>query len=231
MAVCIPDLNSDARVITVYDSPQPVINIIKENDNIAAFTVIESGVAGRNGDDGAKGDKGDVGDSPPFFLISGTTNWATTSSIAFLSTISSSLLPATHISNTSNYNLGSTTNPWKSLYVGTGSIHFVDSTGIISTVSATNNSIYIGSSLISTSSYGFTNNPIIIDRSIGVDIVNTGSLELQTSNRDVLVIRSGSIVTHKIDNKGRLIFNNFNELPSSISGAIAHSGSSFYFGI
>lgn len=69
--------------------------------------------------------------------------------------ISSSLIPITN----NAYDLGSATNYWKEIFVSTGSINFVDSLGIVSTIkSAQNGGIKIGNVLITTASIAFIDN-------------------------------------------------------------------------
>lgn len=199
---------------------------IQKPKEVASFTIIQQGPPGRTGDTGIAGP---TGSSPPFYIIDGTTKYATTSSIAFLAPISSSLIPS---GTTPVHSLGSLTNPWKDLFVATSSIKFVSNNTIISELRGIKDTIYIGNSYITTSSMGFQGDPIIIRNSGNdVSVKVTGSIETRINDRPGSVIRSGSVDVFKIDEKGRMILYNFVSDPGYIPGGLILSGSNLYIGV
>lgn len=199
---------------------------IKKPKEVVSFTIFQQGPPGRTGDTGAAGDI-----APPFYLVDGTTDYATTSSIAFNGLISSSLVPSGSENGMPFHSLGSLTNPWKDLYVATSSIKFIQSGEIISELKGLPDTIYIGDTYFTTQSIGFVDDPVIIKNTSDVSIKVTGSIENEITDRDGLVIRSGSAEVLKVDQSGRVILYNFQTDPGAVNSSLFFSGSSFYVGI
>lgn len=183
------------------------------------------------GPQGPKGDKGDTGLSgagEPFYSIVTGNLYATTASVAILASISSSLVPYT-ASGQFSFDVGSTSGPWRSLYV-TESINFVSGGQVVSSITADANYIIIGDSKIGTSSFGFES-PVIIKRGNYTDIDYTGSLEVAADGtNDIVRITSASVNYVTIDSSGIFIFGAFSYLPTPVPGGVIFSGSEFYVG-
>jgi hypothetical protein len=210
--VVVVEENSDTNTIIVQQEPLPKI-----------LSVITAGPPGQSGERGPRGFSGSV---PPFFLIEGTENYETTSSLVFNAPISSSFYP------TGVFDLGEVENPWNALFI-TGSIIFSNGSEELLVISSSiENELYIGDLVFTTRSIGFKDDPIVIKEDNTVKVRVTGSIKVRNdSNETVLSIQSSSITTHTFDNKGRLVFHDFERLPSAVEGAIVFSGSCLFVGI
>ena len=226
---------NDILIIHPPEKDSITVNITRPQD-VVQYTIIHPGPRGAVGATGATGPTGSTGATgavgtgkSPFFVIN-TIDYATTSSLSLNSFVSSSLTPHT-ASGALFHSLGSQEFAWKTLYVGTGSINFIEGGAILSTLSAGSNFINIGSSYIYTGSFGFTDNPIIINNTSDVTIRATGSLELEITDRSGLVVRSGSLEVVKTDSSGRFVLWNFTSDPGAVTGGLFFSGSNFYIGL
>lgn len=111
----VVDNDASAKTLTIYTDDLPAVVNVYEDVIPRIVRVVSAGAPGAPGQ---RGPAGPTGSHPPFFLIEGTTRYATTSSISFQADISSSLLP---VIGKSVYGLGSVSKPWGSIY-STGSI-------------------------------------------------------------------------------------------------------------
>ena len=230
--------------LTVINSNNPPnkVNVINPiiPANVRVFNddpaqVVRVVAAGPPGGKGERGIAGPTGSTPPFYIIEGTTDYASTSSLALYGSISSSLLPYTSSNNkVSHFSLGSPLGAWKDLYLGTGSIYFMDSGSILGNLEARQNELRFGSASITTSSFGFVDKKIII-RNTDTDytVSLTGSVSVMNiNNESPFVAKANDNVLVEIDNEGRLIFkqNSLSSL-SVVTGSIAFLDGEFYVGI
>lgn len=161
-----------------------IINI--DDVEIQTIKVYEQGPKGDKGD---KGEPGFSGAGEPFYAIVTGEIYATTASIAINAFVSSSILPWS-----SSFDLGSITNPWKNIYVS--------------------NSLFVGNSKITTSSFGFENY----------------NIQRISSTQEIFKIRSGS-VSASFNNDGIFIVSEFNNLPNSYIGGLIISGGNLFVGL
>lgn len=184
---------------TVYSHENKVIQVT-ESPQIQVVRVVE---AGRQG---IPGPPGQDGEGVLFFRISDSL-YGTTSSLA-LADISSSLIPITG-SSWVGFDLGSTTHPWRSLYLS-GSLSFQGSDSVVSINSG---SVSIGSTLITSDSIQ----------------INSGSLIIRNSGSGYpLEIYQNDLLAMSINSSGLLTLGQINTSINPISGSILYSGSNFY---
>lgn len=192
--------NEDNVRINVYEEAQSELQLINDNPSIEIVRIYEQGPQGGRGADGTAQIPNLVVTSSqqinfysiqnaPFYPIVSGSLFGSTSSFAFFGTFSSSLLPWS-----SSFDLGSLVNPWKNIYVS--------------------NSIFIGDSKITTSSFGFDD--YIIKRI--------------SSNQQIMKVTSGS-VSASFNNDGILTIPDFNQLPIVARGGLIVSGTEFLVGI
>lgn len=125
----------------------------------------------------------------PFYPIVSGSLFGTTSSFAFFGTFSSSLLPWS-----SSFDLGSLGSPWKNAYIS--------------------NSLFVGQSKITTSSFGFDD--YIIKR--------------MATDQQLFKVQSGSM-SASFSSDGIFIISDFNYTPNVVRGGLIISGSEFLVGI
>lgn len=186
--------------INVYEEGQTDLTIVNDSPVIEIVKIYEPGPQGPKGLDGTAQipnlvvtSSGQINfysiQNAPFYPIVSGSLFGTTSSFAFFGTISSSLLPWS-----SSFDLGSLENPWKNAYIS--------------------NSLFVGNSLITTSSFGFDS--YIIQRI--------------TNNQQIFKIASGS-VSASFNENGIFIIPEFTKVPISYKGGLIISGSDFLVGI
>lgn len=206
------------RVLHIFDE---TVEVRQENRNSSlsvfsddnyALTIYEKGPKGDQGD---RGPAGFSGAGEPFYIITSGSLYASTASLAIFASFSSSLLPWTSSLSGTTFDLGSTGNPWRRLYVSE-SIYFIKSGSVLSQITANPGNIQIGQTIIATSSIGFISNPVI-------NYLSDAHQEFK--------ITSGSITGSMVNRDGVFIIGDFINLPPVVSGGIAKSGSKFYFGI
>ena len=192
--------NEDNIRINVYEEAQSELQLINDNPSIEIVRIYEPGPQGGRGLDGTAQipnlvvtSSGQINfysiENAPFYPIVSGSLFGTTSSFAFFGTFSSSLIPWS-----SSFDLGSLDNPWKNAYIS--------------------NSIFVGNSLLTTSSFGFED--YIIKRI--------------SATQQILKVSSGS-VSASFNDEGIFIVSEFSKLPNSYKGGLIVSGSDFLVGI
>lgn len=205
------------RILYIFDEDIEVrqegsnstLSVFSEDSNV--LTIYEKGPKGDRGDQGPAGFSG-AGE--PFYVITSGSLYATTASLAILANISSSLLPWTSSLSRTDYDLGSQNHTWRRLYVSE-SIYFIHSGSIYAQIQSSPGNIQIGNTIVATSSVGFVGSPVIA-------YLNSGQQEFK--------ITSGSLTGSMVNRQGVFIVGDFTNLPDSVPGAIAKSGSNFYLG-
>lgn len=205
------------RTITIFEEDIIVervldssgIDIIDDSSN----RIIEIITEGPRGPQGPQGPAGYSGAGEPFYVIISGSLYATTASLALFASISSSINPWTGSNGQTPFSLGTLGQPWKSVYVSE-SIFIVKSGSVLVELKGSANTLEVGQSKISTSSFGF-DNPLILRIS---------------SNQQTFNIISASVST-SIDQSGRFILPNFDYTPLPTLGALFVSGSNLYIGL
>ncbi len=196
--------------------------------------VVEVAAVGFQGIQGPAG-SGSITSTEPFTAIVTGRLYSTTASLAMLGHISSSLLPQTGSGGIlSTFSLGSNTAAWKSLFLGSQSaITFMDNNhNVMASMSAGLGNIQIGSSVISTSSFGFTGIEIIKNRGTYTEISVTGSMEIQSDgSHKPISINSESREYFSIKENGLLVLGEYLYTPSPVTGGIFYSASQVYLGL
>lgn len=200
------------RTLTIYEE-DIIVDRIVDSSGIDIFDdganrIIEIFAEGPRGPIGPQGPAGFSGAGEPFYVITSGSLYATTASLAFLATISSSLVPWG-----STFDVGSTANPWRSVYVSE-SIVIIKSGSVLATIKASPDTIEIGQSKISTSSFGF-DNPV---------------LSRISGDQQTLVMKSGS-VSMSFDSSGLFNIPVFSYTPSISVGSLFVSGSELFIGL
>jgi len=216
--------------ITVGDSNYGSVTIAEQPLHLSVFEnsfgVVQVSSIGPSGPKGDTGQTGLSGAGEPFYAIISGSLYATTASLAILAGISSSLVP----SAANGFDLGSVSAPWRSLYLGTSSLHFVANGQILSTITVEPGYVVIGDVRIGSESFGFGQD-IITMRGDYVDTRYTGSLHLTSDGtNDVITVSSQSANYLTVDSKGVVVFGSFSYLPTPVTGGIIFSGSDFYIG-
>ena len=186
--------------INVYEESPSEIHLINEDPSFEIIRIYEPGPQGPRGLDGTAQIPNLVVTSSeqinyysvqnaPFYPIVSGSLFGSTSSFAFFGTFSSSLLPWS-----SSFDLGSLQNPWKNVYVS--------------------NSLFVGNSKITTSSFGFDD--FVIKR--------------LATDQTTLILKSGSI-SASFSESGIFIIPDFNYLPNITRGGLIVSGSDLLVGI
>ena len=198
--------------VFIYEKCDPEIQIISGEDSLlkiygedSVVRIYEPGPQGRPGDQGPPGFSG-AGE--PFFVVQQGILYASTASIAVNAFISSSLTPWS-----GGFDLGTTANPWKTVYVSE-SIFIIKNGATLVQLRGSENTLEIGQSKITTSSFGFEQQ--VITRI--------------SSNHQTFRIQSASY-SSSIDATGIFSVADFQYLPEPVSGGIIKSGSNFFFGI
>lgn len=218
MPITVGDPNFGSVTIT----EQPLQLSVFES----SFGVVQVSTYGPSGPKGDTGQTGLSGAGEPFYAIISGSLYATTASLAIIGSISSSLIP----SAANGFDLGSVTAPWRSLYLGTSSLHFVANNQILSTITVEPGYVVIGDVRIGSESFGFGQD-IITMRGNYVDMQYTGSLHLTSDGtNDIVTITSQSTNYVTVDSRGVMVFGSFTSLPTPITGGIIFSGSDFYIG-
>lgn len=203
--------------VYVYEESFPEIEVVSgEDKSVRIFgedTVLKIFEPGPQGPQGIQGPPGFSGAGEPFYVITSGSLYATTASLANLASFSSSLLPWTSSLSFTSFDLGSTNQPWRNVYVSE-SIFIIKSGSLLVQLRGSENTLEVGQSKISTSSFGFDN--YILKRI--------------SSNQQTFLIQSAS-VSNSINEQGIFAVGDFNYLPTPIPGGIIKSGSNFYLGI
>lgn len=171
-------------------------------------------------DPGPKGDKGDRGETgfsgagEPFFVIVSGSLYGTTGSLAILADFSSSLIPYTGSNSMTTHALGSLTRPWRNVYLSE-SIFIVKNGVDLVSIRGSSNTVSIGQSQISTSSFGFDD----------IKIINR-----ITNNQQTFQFISSS-VSSSFNEEGVFTIPDFSFLPTPYEGGLIKSGSNLFFGI
>lgn len=204
--------------IFVYDESEPELQIVSGPDSslkvfgeTQVITIFEPGPRGTKGDVGERGETGFSGAGEPFFVVTSGSLYATTASLAMFAGFSSSLFPYT--SNTT-FDLGSTNNAWRNVYVSE-SIFIVKNGVELVSIRGSENTVDIGQSRITTSSFGFVNSTV---------------LNRVTNDQQTFSVQSASIST-SFDRNGIFILPDFHYLPQFVVGGLIKSGSNLFFGI
>lgn len=208
----------DTQSITIYEEPEPQLELVSAiNSPLRLFeetqviTLFEPGPRGAKGDKGDRGETGFSGAGEPFFVITSGSLYATTASLAIFAGFSSSLSPYT--SNTP-FDLGSTNNSWRNVYVSE-SIFIVKNGVNLVSIRGSENTVEIGQSRITTSSFGFSNSTVI---------------NRLANNQQTFLIQSASIST-SFNSDGVFVLPDFQYLPTLAIGGLIKSGSNLFFGI
>lgn len=208
---------SQTTKVYVYEESFPEIEVVNGPDKSLRIygedSVVRIYEPGAQGPIGPQGTQGYSGAGEPFYIITSGSLYATTASLSIFGSFSSSLVPWTSSFNFTTFDLGSLSQSWRNVYVSE-SIFIVKSGSVLVQLRGSQNTLEIGSSKISTSSFGFEN-PIL--RRIG-------------SNQQTFNIQSASI-SHSINEEGVFAVGDFNNFPTPVPGAIIKSGSDFYLGI
>ena len=207
----------ESKKVYVYEEQFPEIEVVTGIDRSLRVygedSVVRIYEPGPQGPIGPQGPQGFSGAGEPFYVITSGSLYATTASLAIFSQFSSSLLPWTSSLSYNTFDLGSQNHSWRGIYVSE-SIFIVKSGSILVQLRGSENTLEVGQSKISTSSFGFDS--YIIKR-------------IQ-DNQQIFLIQSAS-VSHSINQDGVFSVGDFNSLPTPIPGGIVKSGSDFYFGI
>lgn len=202
--------------VYVYEESFPEIEVVSGPDKSLRIygedSVVRIYEPGAQGPTGPQGPAGFSGAGEPFYVITSGSLYATTASLSILASFSSSLVPWTSSFNFTTMDLGSLQQSWRNVYVSE-SIFIVKSGSILVQLRGSENTLEIGQSKITTSSFGFDN--YILKR-------------IQ-SNQQTFLIQSASI-SHSINEEGVFSVGDFNNTPTPIPGGIIKSGSDFYFG-
>lgn len=203
--------------VYVYEEQFPEIQVVSGDDRSLRIygedSIVRLYEPGPQGPQGIQGPPGFSGAGEPFYVITSGSLYATTASLAIIASFSSSLLPYTSSLAETTFDLGSTFQPWRKVFVSQ-SIGFIKSGSLLVEIKPRENQIEIGQSVVSTSSFGF----------------DTYILKRISNNQQQFLIQSAS-VSHSINEQGVFSVADFNYLPTPIPGGIIKSGSSFYFGI
>lgn len=195
---------------------------------------IEVGIVGLQGTVGPAG-TGSVTITEPFTAIVSGRLYSTTASLAIWSHISSSFLPQTGSGGIlSTFSLGSSTAAWKSLFLGSQSaITFMDNNhNVMVSMSAGLGNIQIGSTVISTSSFGFSGIEIIKNRGTYTEVSVTGSMEIQSDgSRKPISVNSASREYFSVKANGLMVLGEYLYTPTPITGGIFYSASQVYLGL
>jgi hypothetical protein len=177
------------------------------------------GMRGAKGEQGDQGPPGFSGAGEPFFVITSGSMYASTASIALLSTVSSSLIPNTGSALFTGFTLGTPTSPWKSVYL-TESVVWSSASVELVSLRAGPNYVRVGTTVVATASLGFTSG------STSHDVLRRVAADQQT-----LSLRSGSLQAVTVNNQGVFVLGPFPYTPDPVSGGIFKSGSDFFFGV
>ena len=208
---------SQNRTITIFEENVIVQNTLDSSGieiiDDGANRVVEIITEGPRGPRGIQGPPGFSGAGEPFYVITSGSLYATTASLAILAHFSSSLLPWTGSFSQTAFDIGSLSHPWRSVYVSE-SIFIIKSGSVLVELKGSENTLEIGSSKISTSSFGFENN-----------VINRLSTDQQT-----LLVQSAS-VSMSFNSKGVFIIPEFEFLPPVYLGGLIESGSQLFVGL
>lgn len=206
-----------ANKVYVYEESFPEIEVVNGPDKSLRIygedSVVRIYEPGAQGPIGPQGPAGFSGAGEPFYVITSGSLFGTTASLANFASFSSSILPWTSSFNFTTFDLGSLQQSWRNVYVSE-SIFIVKSGSILVQLRGSENTLEVGQSKVSTSSFGFET--IVIKRI--------------TNNQQTFNIQSASI-SHSINEEGVFAVGDFDYLPTPIPGGIIKSGSDFYFGI
>lgn len=211
--------------LIVSDNYPGELRVFEEVEN-SVIVLYEQGPQGVHGN-------GIVSREPFYEIVSGRL-YETTSSISFLNTISSSLIPYTSsLYSGTSFALGSLVSPWNKIFLTTGSSIFFAAGGqVYASMSAQLNKIYVGRVVISNETIGIDDTPIIIRNGVGdIKIQYTGSFDVTgDGSRTIHSVKSGSFESVKVGETGILTLGNFSSFPSAVSGGIIYYGSDMYIG-
>jgi len=204
--------------IFVYDEIEPELQVVagsnsslKIYDESKIITIYEPGPRGTKGERGERGETGFSGAGEPFFVITSGSLFATTASLAIFAGFSSSLSP--YAPNTP-FDLGSTNNSWRNVYFSE-SIFIVKNGVNLVSIRGSENTVEIGQSRITTSSFGFSNSTVI---------------NRLSNNQQTFLIQSASVST-SFNSDGVFVLPDFQYLPTLAIGGLIKSGSNLFFGI
>lgn len=205
------------RTLTIFEN-DIIVQRVVDSSGIDIFDdganrVIEIITEGPRGPIGPQGPAGFSGAGEPFYVVTSGSLYATTASLAILSSFSSSILPLTGSTGHTPFTLGSIFQPWKSVYTSE-SIFIVKSGSVLVELKGSQNTLEIGQSKISTSSFGF----------------DTSIISRISNNQQTFTITSASVST-SIDTSGRFVLPSFEYLPSPVLGGLFVSGSDLYIGL
>lgn len=178
-----------------------------------ANRVVQVIAEGPRGPIGPQGPAGFSGAGEPFYVITSGSLYATTSSLSLMAFISSSILPWTGSNGQCTFDLGSVRHPWRGVYVSE-SIFIIKSGSVLVELKGSSNTLEIGQSSITTSSFGFEF-PLFSRRA---------------SDQQTMSIRSAS-VSVSFDSDGAFLIPSFDYLPTPKLGALFVSGSDLYVGL
>ncbi len=184
---------------------------------------------------GIQGPRGPAGSgiSEPFAPVISGRLYDSTASISVNASISSSWIPQTGSNGLlTTFSLGSILAPWKSLFVASqSSIIFSDGQTNLVSMSAGLGYIQVGTSKITTSSFGFSTYEIIKNMSTYVDVIVTGSINVKSDGtHSPITATSQSKEYFKVNESGLLILGEFTYTPTAVSGGIFYSASNWYVG-
>ena len=205
------------RTLTIFEDDIIVERIVDSSGidivDDGANRIIEIYTEGPRGQRGIRGETGYSGAGEPFYVVTSGSLYATTASLAILSSFSSSLIPSTGSYYDTTHDLGSINQSWRRVYVSE-SIFIVKSGSVLVELRGSENTLEIGQSKITTSSFGF----------------DLPMFRRVSSTQQTMTVLSGS-VSASFNLNGIFVVSEFNSLPSPVSGGIIKSGSAFFFGI
>lgn len=194
--------------LEIRSGPEAVISIYGADEVTRIF---EPGI---QGPPGPIGPQGYSGAGEPFFVITSASLYATTASLALFASFSSSLVPWTGSSYNTTFDLGSNEQPWRRVYV-LESIFIVKNGVNLVTLQGSENTLSIGTSQITTSSFGFD---------------NLKNINRITSTQQTFLFTSQS-VSSSFNESGIFVLPDFSTLPESVPGGLIKNGNNLFFGI
>lgn len=213
-------MSGNSKIFVYEENDEPKLDIVFGPDSsLCVFgedpvvTIYEPGIQGAKGDKGDRGETGYSGAGEPFFVITSGSLYATTGSLAIFANFSSSLLPYTSSFGTT-FDLGSQSSPWRNVYVSE-SIFIVKNNIHLVSIRGSENTIEIGDSRITTSSFGFD---------------SIKNLTKIASDQQTFLVRSASVST-SFNSNGVFVLPDFNFLPPIVVGGLIKSGSNLFFGM
>jgi len=184
---------SDGNTISIAGTTGSLINTASVSNNVITFTKGDGTSFSLTIDTGSGG--GGATDISALNTFTGsiqgevntiksvTGSYAVTSSNTFTGSqfFSGALIPEAYNSQNGKHDLGSLTNPWRDLYITTGSLNFVKDGTLVSVVSGEPDAIRIGNILITTSSIavvsGSGDSLTVVQNVVSASISSSGEVE------------------------------------------------------